>query len=397
MLSRILIRWFALSLIAIPAAAQRPELSKTVQQFVRVEAPKVILAHVRVIDGTAAVAVEDQNVTIQDGKIAAIQPGADVPVSEATTVLNLHGYSVIPGIVGMHNHLYYIARPDLDSQQNFQPPVVLPQMSFSAPRLYLAGGITSMRTTGSVEPYADLNIKREIDAGRIPGPHMDVTGPYLEGATSHFVQMPHLTSPADARETVAYWADRGATSFNAYMNITSAELKAAIDEAHKRGIKVTGHLCSVTYMEAAELGIDDLEHGFFVSTQLDSDKQSELCSKSAGEETLARMEPNSPEAKKLIETLIAHHVAITSTLPVFESEAGNGRPPVRQQAIDVMAPQAREDYFLVTAAAGFGTYGEDRSGATLEARPGTGARICCGRRPTLGWPWLAQTQPDTAM
>ncbi len=261
-------------------------------------------------------------------------------------VLDLRGYTVMPGIVGMHNHLFYLARPNLNAQRHFDDPAVVPQMTFSAPRLYLAGGVTTMRTTGSVEPYNDLNLRHAIDAGTLPGPHMDVTGPYLEGKESYFIQMPHLTSPDDARQTVEYWADRGATSFKAYMNITRAELKAAIEVAHKRGIKVTGHLCSVTYKEAAELGIDDLEHGFFVNTQLDSNKQPDLCSKSAGDETLARMDANSAEAKDLIDTLISHHVAITSTLPVFEGDAGGGRPPVRQQVLDAMTPQAREDYFL---------------------------------------------------
>jgi hypothetical protein len=220
-------------------------------------------------------------------------------------------------------------------------------MTFSAPRLYLAGGMTTMRTTGSVETYADLNLKHDIDLGKFPGPHLDVTGPYLEGAESYFIQMPHLTIPDDARQLVEYWADRGVTSFKAYMNITRAELKAAIDAAHKRKLKVTGHLCSVTYREAAELGIDDLEHGFFVNTQLDPGKKLDVCSDSEGNYTLEHMQPGSPEATDLIETLVKHHVAITSTLPVFEQEAGEGRPPVRQQALDAMTPQAREAFFYL--------------------------------------------------
>jgi imidazolonepropionase-like amidohydrolase len=264
-----------------------------------------------------------------------------------TTVLDLRGYTVMPGIVGMHDHLFYIARPNLDARRHFDPPVLVPQMTFSAPRLYLAGGVTTMRTTGSVETYADLNLKHDIDAGTLPGPHIDVTGPYLEGSTSRFIQMPHLRSAEDARQTVEYWAGQGVTSFKAYMNITRAELKAAIDAAHQHGLKVTGHLCSVTYKEAAELGIDDLEHGFFVNTQLDSDKKPDLCSASAGQETLARMDPGSAAARDLIQMLVSHHVAVTSTLPVFESAAGEERPPLRQQALDVMSPQAREDFFLV--------------------------------------------------
>src|SRR5246127_5725992 len=198
--------------------------------------------------------------------------------------------------------------------------------------------------TGSVEPYADLNLKHEIDAGLLPGPHIDVTGPYLEGSTSRFIQMPHLTSPDDARQTVEYWADRGVTSFKAYTNITRAELKAAIDAAHKRGIKVTGHLCSVTYKEAAELGIDDLEHGFFVNTQLDPEKKPDVCSEGEGVPTLKQMAPESAEARDLIDTLVKHHVAITSTLPVFESGGIPGRPPLRQAMLDAMSPQAPEAF-----------------------------------------------------
>jgi imidazolonepropionase-like amidohydrolase len=337
----------ALSCFAGSLAAQSSELSKEVKPYVKVDAPKVLLTHVRVIDGTGAPAVEDQNVIIEKGKIAAVEKGADVAESAGVTVLDLHGYSVMPGIVGMHDHLFYIARPNLTAEWKSDPPLLAPQMTFSAPRLYLAGGVTTMRTTGSVEPYADLNLKRDIDGGKLPGPHLDVTGPYLEGATSYFIQMPHLRSANDARETVNYWADRGVTSFKAYMNISREELKAAIEAAHKRGIKVTGHLCSVTYPEAIELGIDDLEHGFYVNTQLDPDKKPDLCSQSAGEYTLEHMTPESVEAKNLIALLVKRHVAITSTLPVFEA---SGMPegeqtPIRQAVLDAITPQAKQDFF----------------------------------------------------
>ena len=255
----------------ISLAAQNSELSKEVRQYVKVDAPKVVLLHVRVIDGTGSAAIEDQNVVI--GKGAGV-----LTANDRATFLDLNGYTVMPGIVGMHNHLYYQRRPNLKSDWSGEDPLVLPQMTFSAPRLYLAGGVTTMRTTGSVEPYADLNLRREIEAGKLPGPHIDVTGPYLEGSTSPYIQMYRLKDADDARQLVNYWADRGATSFKAYTDITREELKAAIEEAHSRGIKVTGHLCSVTYPEAIELGIDDLEHGFFVNTQLDPDKKPDQCS-----------------------------------------------------------------------------------------------------------------------
>src|SRR3989441_3292264 len=158
-----------------------------------------------------------------------------------------------------------------------------------------------MRTAGSLEPYTDLNVKRKIDAGKMPGPKIYVTGPYLEGADSFFPQMHELTGPDDARKTVNFWADQGVTSFKAYMNITRAELGAAIEEAHKRRIKVTGHLCSVTYAEAADLGIDNLEHGFMASTDFVADKQPDVCSgQAAGQRTIAALDENGEPFRALV-------------------------------------------------------------------------------------------------
>jgi hypothetical protein len=337
----------AVSVVSFSAVyAQQPALAPGVQKYVRVNSARVILTHVRVIDGTGKPAVEDQNVTIEGGKISAIQAGADIPSASGTTVLDLRGYSVMPGIVGMHDHMYYLARPNFDANWNWEQPPIAPQMSFSAPRLYLAGGVTTMRTTGSVETYADLNLKRLIDGGQLLGPHLDVTGPYLEGPGSFGVQLHELTGPDDARQTVNYWADRGVTSFKAYMNITRAELGAAIEEAHKRRLKVTGHLCSITYPEAVALGIDDLEHGFFVNTQLDPGKKPDQCSDSEGDYTLEHMDPGGKQAEDLINLLVQHHVAITSTLPVFEDSVP-GRPPLRQALLDAMSPQAREAYLYI--------------------------------------------------
>ena len=330
--------------IAFAAGATTP--SPTVEQFVRVRDAHLVLSHVRVIDGTGKPAVEDQDVYIESGKIARIEAARDLAATKSTTVLDLHGYTVIPGLVGMHNHLYYIAAPNLEPGRTpiREPPLLLPQMTFSAPRMYLAAGVTTMRTTGSVEPYADINLRDQIDAGTLPGPHIDVTAPYMEGLNSPFIQMPRLDGVQQATAFVDYWASAGATSFKAYMNLPRAELKAAIEAAHRHGRKVTGHLCAVTYAEAAELGIDDLEHGFFVNTALDAGKAPGVCTDSDGMDTLKSMDPESPAADELIRTLVAHHVAVTSTLPVFEAFLLAGRPPLQRRMLDAMSPQARQDY-----------------------------------------------------
>jgi imidazolonepropionase-like amidohydrolase len=328
-----------------PVLAPPTQLGPEIQTFVSVPAGHIALAHVRIIDGTGASPVEDATILIDGAKIAAVQ-ATSISVPREYRTIDLSGASVLPGIVGMHNHMFYIARPNIDASGHFEDPLVVPQMTFSAPRLYLASGVTTMRTTGSVEPYADLNVKAQIDSGHMAGPHMDVTGPYLEGPDSPFIQMHRLTGPDDARRTVAFWADQGATSFKAYMNITRAELKAAIDEAHRRGLKITGHLCSVTYPEAARLGIDDLEHGFFVNTQLDPGKQPDSCPDTAGTPTLIAMTPGSAEANALIKLLVEHHVAVTSTLPVFEQSLAL-HAPLNARAMAVLTPQARESYLYL--------------------------------------------------
>ncbi len=326
-----------------PPVAPGPDVAP----YVKVPAGRIALTHVRIIDGTGAPAQEDRTVILDSPRIAAVQ-GADAPLPAGITVIDLTGSTLLPGLVGMHDHLFHIARPNFDAAGNHDPPLIVPQMTFSAPRLYLANGVTTIRTTGSVEPYTDLNIKAVVDAGKMPGPHMDITGPYLEGPESIFIQMHHLRDAADARATVAFWADQGVTSFKAYMNISRAELKAAIDEAHRRGLKITGHLCSVTYPEAIALGIDDLEHGFFVDTQDDPGKSPDVCTPGDGTPTLAGLDPAGPEAGALIEDLIDHHVAVTSTLPAFEPELA-ARSRLFAGSMAALSPQARDSYLYVRA------------------------------------------------
>ena len=320
---------------------------KAVQPFVQVNAPVIALTHVRVIDGTGAPARVNRTILIENGKIAA-EGAASLPIPVGAKRIDLSGHTVFPGLVGMHDHLFYIARPNLDAQLHSDPPLIVPEMAFSAPRLYLANGVTTLRTTGSVEPYTDLNLKHIIDAGQLPGPHMDVTGPYLEGSGSYFIQMHPIRDPEDAKATVAFWAKQGVTSFKAYMNITQAELKAAVDEAHSLGLKVTGHLCAVTYREAAAIGIDNLEHGFFVNTEHDPGKTPDKCSASDGLDTLHAMNPEGSDAKSLIHDLVARHVAVTSTLPVFEQMVPH-HSPLWPQAMATLSPQAKHDYLLLRA------------------------------------------------
>jgi enamidase len=309
---------------------QRPQLSNAVRAYVSVDAPVIALTHARVIDGTGAPARSDQTLVIRDGSIAAMGDFGSTPVPEGATAIDLTGKSVIPGLVMVHEHLYYPSGPG-----------VYGQLGESFSRLYLSGGVTTMRTGGNVNGFMDLNMMRLVESGQKPGPAIDATAPYLNGPNT-FIQMRTLKGPEDARRQVQYWTDEGATSLKTYMQITRGELAAAINEAHRRGIKVTGHLCSVTYAEAAGLGIDNLEHGFFAATDFVPDKKPDQCpGQGVGQKTIAALDENGAPFKNLVQTLITANVALTSTLTVFETfTPGRPKPP----GIEVLTPQLREQF-----------------------------------------------------
>jgi len=316
--------------LRVHAQGARPALSPAVKQVVAVDTDVVALTHVRVIDGTGAPARDDQTVIVRDGRIAQVGSTASIAVPAGARVLDLTGKSVIPGLVMVHEHLFYPTGPG-----------VYGNLTESFTRLYLAGGVTTMRTGGNMNGFMDFNLTKRIDAGEMAGPAIDATAPYLNGP-SPFLQLYALKDAADARRQANYWADMGATSFKAYMQITRDELKASIEEAHKRGLKVTGHLCSVTYGEAADLGIDDLEHGFFAATDFVADKQPDVCpGQGRGQQSIAALDENGAPFKALVKKLVDKHVALTSTLTVFETFTP-GRPMPR--GVDLLTPQLRDQF-----------------------------------------------------
>ena len=314
----------ASTVAAVRVAAQQPIPAPN---LIREDAPVIALTHTEVIDGTGSAARSDQTVIIEHGKISAVGATASVQVPSGARIIDATGKTVIPGLVGMHEHLFYPAAGDgsLTGVEQF----------FSFPPLYLASGVTTGRTTGSMDPYGDIAVKARVDSGKMLGPNLFLSTPYLQGAPSLIAQMYELKNAEDARAFVRYWHSVGFTSVKAYVDVTPDELRAGIDEAHKLNMKVTGHICSVGYNEAAEMGIDNLEHGPFGAPdgELYSKRQPGICGPDYFAEVrdiVMNVEPDGPQLKQTIQNLVAHHVAITSTLAVLE---GGLRPPMDRDGL----------------------------------------------------------------
>jgi len=330
--------------------AQRPDsLSEEVRKYVAVDTSVIALTHVQVLDGTGAPPRSDQTILIRNGRIAEVGPAGSMKVPAGVRTMDLNGHTVIPGLVGMHNHLFYTAAGGRAAQ-----------MSYTGPRLYLAAGVTTIRTAGGRSPYAEINLRHNINRGRVPGPRIHLTAPYITG-DSGGGSMDVVTSPDEARRFVAYWASEGATWIKAYTDIRRAELKAAIEEAHKRGIKVTGHLCSVSFREAVTLGIDNLEHGMLTASDFDSSKQPDVCPVTVGQSL-----PEEEAAREVIQAMVKRGVSMTSTLAVYEPFVAR-RPTKDPRVLNAMAPEVRQSYLNIRNeidSAGTGSIsGESFSGA----------------------------------
>lgn len=317
----------ALAFLAVSATAQ--SWPDRFSEFISVNEEVVVFEHVTVVDGTGTAPQHDMTVVVIDGRIDSISKSAETQVEGRGHRIDGTGKTLIPGLIGMHNHTFYTT-----SQRRIQ-------LDVTAPLLYLASGVTTIRTTGSYAPYSELELKRAINNRERIGPRMFVTGPYITGGEG-YTYMTRLDGPEDARRVVRYWAEEGVDWFKAYNLITREELAAAADEAHKMGIKITGHLCSVSFREAVAAGIDNLEHGFFTNTDYDEDKPLDECP-SDFRESLLSIDMNGEQVQTTFREMNAAGVGMTSTLAVYELYVPN-RPPLEQRVLDAMSPEVQKEY-----------------------------------------------------
>ncbi|PIQ63859.1 MAG: amidohydrolase [Bacteroidetes bacterium CG12_big_fil_rev_8_21_14_0_65_60_17] len=270
----------------------------------------IALVDVTVLDGTAATARRHQTIILNNGRIADIGPADSIS---------------IPGLVGMHDHMH-------------MPGITF--MGYTAPRLWLASGVTTVQTAGSAEPVKEAALARAIAKGDSVGPTIFPTAHYVTGPDGNG-PMTKPGSEEEARKFVRDGSRAGATWFKLYRHVEPHIARAVIHEAHAQGRRVTGHLCSLTFGEAARMGIDSIEHGLISATDFVTDKPEGACVSSR--EAATELDLGHPDVSGLIDLLVQENVTLTSTLAITESHFPH-RPQADERTLALFSPAYRARY-----------------------------------------------------
>lgn len=318
--------------------AQRPaRFDAGVAAYIAFESPAVVLTGATLIDGTGAPPRRATTIVLRDERIVAVGPDRTVAIPEGAHLVDATGHTVMPGFVFMHEHLFYPTGGPGEAIYN-------PQF-ISFPRLYLAFGVTTARTAGTVHYDGERSLREFIERGLNVGPRLVLYAPYVNGRTPGKLvyQWTPVDGAEDVRRRVEFHAALGARGFKAYEHVSRAELKALIDAAHAHGLPVTAHLCSVTWPEAIALGIDNLEHGLMVNSQFVAGKRPDEC---PGDLPMAlaaaRIDPRGGELRALTRSLIEKGVTVTSTPTIWESFTGSAAF-TSDAALETLLPALRDE------------------------------------------------------
>ncbi|TNE30511.1 MAG: amidohydrolase [Bacteroidetes bacterium] len=320
----LLLLWMNPLLFAQGGSVQN-HLSDSLQSYVAQSHGSWAFTHAHIIDGSGKVLLEDGTLLIEGSRIRKVGTSDEVAIPEGFEVISCQGKTIIPGLVGMHNHLHIPGRPDVASQ---------------AAKLYLASGVTTIQTCGAADAQRELELSEQIRSGWSLGPEIIPSAPYVTGPGGN----PNMIIPRNdqhLKDTLTYWLSQGVKWFKVYRNVRTEDLRITLERVHASGGKVRGHLCSVSFREAALMGIDGIEHGLNSTADFRSNHVSGLCG--GGREYMDELSMDEPRVKDLLSTMVEHKVVLTSTLAVYESSVPN-RVYAEERELNVMSDRLREDF-----------------------------------------------------
>jgi imidazolonepropionase-like amidohydrolase len=192
--------------------------------------------------------LENAVVEVNNGRILRVGKIGDLKIPEGVKVMDNSDKYIIPGLIDTHAHL-------------FGGVTIRHTTCDMLPIFYLAAGVTTVRSPGSMDPEGDMAMRNRIDSGRFLGPRCFLSGPYIEMEPVTVAWMNPVQTPEETRLKIDQWSKQGATSVKIYAAMHGEILRAAIEHGHGHGLKVIAHVGAVTYKEAIEMGIDELFHG----------------------------------------------------------------------------------------------------------------------------------------
>ncbi len=280
--------------------------------------PPTAIVGARLIDGTGAPPRTDCVVLVVGERIAAVGPGVRIP--EGATIVDGKGMTVLPGMFDTHGHCFTV-----DGKDQYE----------AYPLLFLAGGVTTTFSPGELDPEAAYALRERLAKNEQDGARLLSAGPYFEKGKSELAWLVGYTDEAEALQ----WLEKHGPRMNGLklqMQVTDAEAAAIIEGAHRRGLRVTGHLDSITAARAIELGIDRLEHGLFAMSDFSPGKK-QWAEKFRG---LAELDLQSKTVQDLVDLIVARRVALSATTASFE-ELVPGYVPVTPDWEKYLAPDQR--------------------------------------------------------
>ena len=252
----------------------------------------IALVGARLIDGTGRPAIEDAVVVFDGDRITAAGPRAKVTIPTAATTIDVAGMSIVPGLWDMHAHVEQVEQA----------------------AVYLGAGVTTVRDMGNILEFI-TGMRDAIDAGKGLGPRIIVDG-LVDGVGTGALGTIRIKNRGEIQKVIDGLRAAGCAEVKIYSSIAPELVRPIIAYAHAHGMRAVGHVPDgMKSQEAIDAGYDSISHFNYLLDVFPTIKD---VARDDIWEIMANRDLNTPEFRRLVDSLVAHHVVIDDTFALFE-------------------------------------------------------------------------------